>query len=78
MSTFVWEGTNVKGRKVNGEIEAKDVQAVFNYLKGQRIVPNIKKIREKGKGIQREIKIPGFGPKVRGRMWLCLPGSLRP
>ena len=64
MPVYLWEGKNASGKKVSGEIEAKNVQAVFNHLKNQRVVPNAKKIREKGKGLEMEIKIPGFGPKV--------------
>ena len=67
MPTFVWEGKNSMGKVLNGEIEAKNVQAVFNALKAQKITPNTKKIREKGKGLEMEIKIPGFGPKVKGK-----------
>ena len=67
MPTFVWEGTNVRGQKVNGELDARDIQGVFNHLKAQRIVPNVRRIKEKGKGFDREITIPGFGPKVRGK-----------
>lgn len=65
MPVFVWEGKNAKGKKVSGELEARDMQAVFNQLKAQRIIPNAKKIREKGKGLEMEITIPGFGPKVK-------------
>lgn len=64
MPVYVWEGKNSAGKKVTGEIEARNVQAVFNTLKSQSIVPNAGRIREKGKGLDREIVIPGFGPKV--------------
>ena len=64
MPVYVWEGKNSAGKKVSGELEAKNVQAVFNALKAQRIVANGKKIKEKGKGLDMEITIPGFGPKV--------------
>lgn len=67
MPVFLWEGTNAQGKKVSGEIEARDVQAVFNLLKAQRVTPNTRSIREKGKGLEMEIKIPGFGPKVRAK-----------
>lgn len=67
MPTFLWEGTDVKGKKVNGEIDAKDLQAVFNFLKSRKIVPDVKQIREKGKGLEMEIKIPGLGPKTKPR-----------
>ena len=65
MPVFVWEGKNAQGKKVTGELLAKDLQGVFNQLKAQRITPNAGKIREKGKGLDMEIKIPGFGPKVK-------------
>ncbi|NLF25526.1 MAG: type II secretion system F family protein [Deltaproteobacteria bacterium] len=65
MPVYLWEGTDATGKKLSGEIEAKNVQAVFNHLKNQRVIPNAKKIREKGKGLEMEIKIPGFGPKVQ-------------
>ena len=65
MAIFLWEGVNARGQKMSGEMAAKDSQAVFNALRAQRISPNVKKIREKGKGLDREINIPGFGPKVK-------------
>ena len=65
MPTFSWEGTNTAGKKVSGETEARDAQAVFNMLRAQRITPNPSKIKEKGTGLDMEIKIPGFGPKVK-------------
>lgn len=65
MPVFVWEGKNATGKKISGEMEARDIQGVFNALKSQRITPNPAKIKEKGKGLDMEIKIPGMGPKVR-------------
>ena len=67
MAVYVWEGKNAQGKKVSGEMEARNVQAVFNALKGQRITPVANKIKEKGKGLDMEIKIPGMGPKVKGK-----------
>ena len=67
MAVYVWEGKNAQGKKVSGEMEARNVQAVFNALKGQRITPAANKIKEKGKGLDMEIKIPGMGPKVKGK-----------
>ena len=64
MPVYLWEGKNAAGKKVKGEFEARNTQGVFNYLKGQQIAPNAKRIREKGKGLDMEIKIPGLGPKV--------------
>lgn len=65
MAVFTWEGKSSNGQKVNGEMEAANVQAVFNALKQQRIVPNVKKIKQKGKGLSTEINIPGFQPKAK-------------
>lgn len=65
MAVYVWEGRDGNGKKVSGEMEARDAQAVFAMLKGRKINPDSKKIREKGKGLEMEIKIPGFGPKVK-------------
>lgn len=67
MPVYAWEGRDSKGKKITGELEAKSVQAVFNILKAKRIVPNANKIKEKGKGLDMEIKIPGMGPKVIGK-----------
>ena len=67
MPVFVYEGKDPAGKRISGEIEARDIQTVFNILKGKRITPNAKKIKEKGVGLDREIKIPGFGPKVKGK-----------
>jgi type IV pilus assembly protein PilC len=67
MPVYVWEGKNASGKRVTGEYEARDMQGVFNFLKQQKIVPNAKKIRLKGQGLEMEIKVPGFGPKVKER-----------
>lgn len=67
MAIYVWEGTAANGKNVRGEMEAVTRQQVFNSLRAQRIVPNMRKIKEKNKGINREIKIPGLGPKVKTR-----------
>jgi type IV pilus assembly protein PilC len=67
MPVFVYEGRDAAGKRIVGELEARDIQSVFNILKGKRITPVAKKIRAKGQGLDREIQIPGFGPKVRGK-----------
>ena len=65
MPIYVWEGKDRAGKKVSGELEARDMQAVFNVLKSRNIAAAAGKIREKGKGLEMEINIPGFGPKVK-------------
>ena len=67
MPIFVWEGKSATGKAMQGQMDARDIQAVFNALKSQRIIPNAKKIKMKGQGLEMEIKIPGFGPTVKPR-----------
>jgi len=64
---FTWEGRSSNGKVVKGELEAVSQQAVFNALKAQRIAPNMKKIREKGTGLDKEIHIPGLEAKPKGK-----------
>lgn len=65
MTIFLWEGKDFKGNILSGEIEAPDKLAVFNLLKARKITPNSSKIKEKGSGMNKEIKIPFLGPKVK-------------
>ena len=67
MPVFVWEGRTSQGKTMKGETEAINPQAVIAWLRSQRIQPIPARIREKGKGLEKEIKIPGFGPKVKPR-----------
>lgn len=67
MPIFLWEGTDSQGKTIKGELEARNAQSVFQQLKSKKIVPNPKKIREKGKGLEMEIKLPGSGPKFKGK-----------
>jgi type IV pilus assembly protein PilC len=64
MPVFVWEGKTAQGRVMKGEMEAANQQAVLARLRSQRIQPNPARVREKGKGLEAEIKIPGFGARV--------------
>lgn len=65
MAQFYWEGKNSSGKKVKGIITAANPQQAFNQLKAKKISPDVKKIKEKGKGLDKELKIPGFEPKVK-------------
>ena len=47
-----------------GEMEAASQEAVFARLRSQRIQPIPARVREKGKGLEKELTIPGFGAKV--------------
>ena len=65
MATFVWEGRTAQGRLVKGDnLEAPNVEAALARLREQRIRPIPSRVREKGKGLEKEISIPGFGDKV--------------
>lgn len=65
MARFVYQGKNAAGKTVSGEVEARDVQGAFNLLKAQKISVQPRSIKEKGKGFDMEIKLPGFGPSVK-------------
>jgi type IV pilus assembly protein PilC len=67
MATFLWEGKTAQGRVLKGELEASNLEAVFALLRDRRIRPMPNRIREKGKGLEKEITIPGFGEKVKAR-----------
>ena len=67
MAVFLWEGKTAQGRVLKGEIEAPNLEAVFAILRDRRIRPIPNRIREKGRGLDTEIKIPGFGEKVKAR-----------
>ena len=67
MPVFLWEGKTAQGRVLKGEIEAPNLEAVFAILRDRRIRPIPNRIREKGRGLDAEIKIPGFGEKLKAR-----------
>ena len=62
MGKFAWEGTTKSGQKMKGEMEAPDEAAVQGQLRRQGIAPG--KIKERGKGFDININIPGFEPLV--------------
>ena len=65
MAIFVWEGRTAQGRLVKGDnLEAPNLEAALARLREQRIRPIQSRVKEKGKGLEREISIPGFGDKV--------------
>jgi type IV pilus assembly protein PilC len=67
MAIFLWEGKTAQGRVMKGELEAPNPEAVFTVLRERRIRPIPSRIREKGKGLEKEITIPGFGEKVKAK-----------
>jgi len=62
MAKFAWEGKTRSGQVQKGEMEAPNQAAVTATLRRQGIMPG--KISERGKGLDVELKIPGFEPKV--------------
>jgi type IV pilus assembly protein PilC len=67
MAIFRWQGVSARGEVLAGEMEAPTREAVLLRLRSQRIQPVPAKIKEKGKGLEREISIPGFGDSIKGR-----------
>jgi type IV pilus assembly protein PilC len=65
MAIFVWEGRTAQGRLIKGDsLEAPNLDAALARLREQRIRPIASRVKEKGKGLEKEISIPGFGDKV--------------
>ena len=65
MPLYQWEGRTAQGKVLKGEMEAASLEAVFARLRSQRIQLNPGLVKEKGKGLSRQINIPGLGPKVK-------------
>ncbi len=65
MPKFAWEGRTRTGQNQKGEMEAPTQAAVMTQLRRQGIMPS--NIKERGKGLDVNIKIPGFEPKVTTR-----------
>ena len=67
MPVFRWQGISPRGDMLAGEMEAPTRDAVLVRLRSQRIQPVPAKIKEKGKGLDRELNIPGFGESISTR-----------
>jgi type IV pilus assembly protein PilC len=67
MPTFLWEGKTAQGKLLKGQIEAVNLGAVFAVLRERRIRPIPTRVREKGTGLEKELKIPGMRAKVKPR-----------
>jgi len=66
MPTFRWQGVSPKGETLKGEMEATSREAVIVRLRTQRIQPIPAKIKEKGKGLDKDLRLPSFGAPVKG------------
>jgi type IV pilus assembly protein PilC len=67
MPVYRWQGVSPRGETMKGEMEAATREAVMIRLRTQRIQPIPAQIKEKGKGLEYEIKIPSFGAAVKAR-----------
>src|SRR5215467_7388359 len=67
MPTFLWEGKTAQGKVLKGELEAANLGAVFAVLRERRIRPIPARVREKGTGLEKEIKVPSLAAKVKAR-----------
>src|SRR5262245_34076311 len=67
MAVYHWVGVSPRGETLRGEMEAATRQAVITRLRAQRIQPMPERIREKGRGLDREIKLPSLGGPVSQR-----------
>lgn len=65
MPVFAYEGRTASGKVLRGNMDAPTREAVINRLRAQRIQPITNKIKERGKGLDREIKLPGFRKSVK-------------
>ncbi len=67
MAIFRWQGISPRGEVLSGEMEAPTRDAVLVRLRSQRIQPIPDRIKERGKGLDRELTIPGFSDSIRPR-----------
>jgi type IV pilus assembly protein PilC len=65
MPVFAYEGRTASGKVLRGNMEAPSREAVINRLRAQRIQPHTNKIKERGKGLDRDISLPGFRKSVK-------------
>ena len=62
MAKFAWEGVTRSGQSMKGEMEAPNEEAVHAQLRRQGIQPG--SVKQRGKGLDMELKIPGMQPRV--------------
>ena len=67
MPVYRWQGVSPKGETLKGEMEATSREAVIIRLRTQRIQPIPAQIKEKGKGLEYEIRLPSIGSPVKQR-----------
>ena len=65
MPTFAWVAKTRAGQVLKGEMEASSKEAVISTLESRELIAD--KVKERGKGMDLEIKIPGMGGGISGR-----------
>ncbi len=65
MAVFAYQGKTASGKTLRGNMEAPTREAVINRLRAQRIQPITNKIKERGRGLDREIALPTIGSAVK-------------
>jgi type IV pilus assembly protein PilC len=63
MPVYLWSGTKA-GTRVNGELNGENPRDIFEKLRQRGIIPDASSIKPKAL-LQREVTIPGLGPRVR-------------
>jgi type IV pilus assembly protein PilC len=67
MPVFAYQGRTASGKILRGSMEAPTREAVINRLRAQRIQPIPTRIKERGKGLDRELRLPSIGRAVKPR-----------
>jgi type IV pilus assembly protein PilC len=62
VKTFDYEAVDASGKRTKGRIEAASDGAAASTLRSQGVVPL--SLTEAGKGLSKELKLPGFGGRV--------------
>lgn len=62
-ATFAYQAVDAAGKQVKGTLESDSIEAAQQTLSAQKLIPL--SVTPSGKGLQRELKIPGFGGKVK-------------
>jgi len=65
MGKYAWEGVTRSGQTLKGDMEAPSRDAVMAQLRRQGIRPG--NVKERGKGLDIDLKMPGFEKKVTTR-----------
>jgi len=63
MPVYLWSGTKA-GTRLNGELNGENPRDIFEKLRQRGIIPDASSIKPKAI-LQREVTIPGIGPRVR-------------